>query len=196
MQKADLAARQDEAARLQAQLSREQQRVQAESERLQVGTKDYLPATKATTSVLSSGVLSCMAPCCFIHAWSNACTYVNASVAWALDQHSGDGAAPWCCHCMMMPSLVDSLALLCSALSTNLLTQELADSLSQRERKASADRSELDQQRRFQERQAAQLVKGTAGGAQQGAQHNRRPRASVLCVMHTPLVPLLSLAQH
>ena len=43
--------------------------------------------------------------------------------------------------------------------------QDLSDGLNQRERKVAADRSELDQQRRFQDRQGAHLVRGARHGA-------------------------------
>jgi hypothetical protein len=41
--------------------------------------------------------------------------------------------------------------------------QEMSQDLSQRERKVSAERSELDQQRRFQDRQGAHLVRMRPG---------------------------------
>lgn len=44
------------------------------------------------------------------------------------------------------------------------LLQETSDALTQRERKVAAERSELDQQRRFQEKQAAHLVSGWETG--------------------------------
>jgi len=63
------------------------------------------------------------------------------------------------------PDVADSNA--CSA-----HLQETSDALTQRERKVAAERSELDQQRRFQEKQAAHLVSG-----KQGQHPHQRPPA-------------------